>query len=123
MVNIGVTDADDLPAAFSHYLYKVLIDVDTPQVRIIKRPALYYKGVVRGALRIQMNRRFGYKIRYFVIMINQPNMHPAPKRQEYSSGVLPFPHVQASLFMKVYHNPPKSRLVLVFYRAIRLRIF
>lgn len=47
-----MTDADDLPAAFSHYLYKVLIDVDTPQVRIIKRPALYHKGVVRGALRI-----------------------------------------------------------------------
>ena len=42
-------------------------------------------------------------------------MHPAPKRQEYSSGVLPLPHVQASLFMKVYHNPPKSRLALVFY--------
>lgn len=31
VVNIGVTDADDLPAEFSQYLYEVLIDVDTPQ--------------------------------------------------------------------------------------------
>lgn len=32
-MTIGVLDADDLPPKFSQYLYEVLIEVDTPQVR------------------------------------------------------------------------------------------